>query len=50
MAIEIIYLLTLLANTQLRQSDYTPVFADNTACIKWAKHVIGGRRRACLNP
>ncbi len=30
-AIEIIYLRTLLANMQLRQSDYTPVFEDNTA-------------------
>ncbi len=40
MAIEIIFLLTLLANMQLRQSDYTPVFEDNTTCIEWANHVI----------
>jgi hypothetical protein len=46
MAIEIIYLSTLLANMQLRQSDYTPLMEDNTACIKWASHVIGGRERA----
>ena len=46
MAIEIIYLRTLLANMQLRQSDYTPVFEDNTACIEWANHVIGERERA----
>ncbi len=39
MAIEIIYLSTLLANMQLQQSDYTPVFEDNTACIKWANYV-----------
>ncbi len=46
MAIEIFYLRTLLANMQLRQSDYTPVFEDNTACIECANHVIGGRERA----
>ncbi len=46
MAIEIIYLRTLLANMQLHQSDYTPVFEDNTACIEWANHVMGGRERA----
>jgi hypothetical protein len=46
MAIEIIYLRTLLANMQLRQSDYTPVFEDKTACIEWANHVIGGRDHA----
>jgi len=46
MAIEIIYLSTLLANMQLRQSDYTPVFEDNTVCIEWANHVIGGRELA----
>ena len=39
-------LLMLLANMQLRQSDYTPVFKDNTACIEWANHVIGGRECA----
>jgi hypothetical protein len=46
MAIEIIYLHTLLGNMQLHLSDYTPVFEDNTACIEWANHVVGGRERA----
>ena len=46
MAIEIIYLHILLANKQPRQLDYTPVFQDNTTCIEWANHVIGGRERA----
>ena len=46
MAIEIIYLRTLLANMQLRQSDYTPVVEDSTVCLEWANHVIGGRERA----
>ncbi len=36
----------LLANMQLRQSDYTPVFEDYTACIDWANHLIGGCERA----
>ncbi len=30
----------------LPQGDNTPVFEDNTACIEWANHVIGGRERA----
>ena len=34
MAIEIINLHTLLANMQLRQSDYTQVFEDNIACTE----------------
>jgi hypothetical protein len=42
MAIEIIHLSTLLANTQFHQPDYTPVLEDNTVCIEWANHVIGG--------
>jgi hypothetical protein len=46
MAIKIIYLRTLLAKMQLLQLDYTPVFEDNTACIEWANHVIGGHERA----
>ena len=48
MAIEIIYLRTLLSNMLLRHSDYTPVFEDNTACIERANHVIGGREHANL--
>jgi hypothetical protein len=46
MAIEIIYLSTLLVDIKLRQSDYTLVFEDNTACIEWANHVVGGLERA----
>ena len=46
MAIEIIYLRNLLGNMRLPQLDNTAVFEDNTACIEWANHVIGGRERA----
>ena len=24
----------------------TPVYEDNTACIEWGNHVVGGRERA----
>jgi hypothetical protein len=24
----------------------TPVYEDNTACIEWGNHIIGGRERA----
>ena len=46
MAIEMIYLGNLLANMGLPQEDYTEVFEDNTACIKWSNHVLGRRERA----
>ncbi len=46
MAIEIIYLRKLLGNMGLPQGDNTVVFEDNTACIEWSNHVIGGRERA----
>ena len=46
MAIEIIYLCNLLANMWLPQLDNTAVFEDNTACIEWSNHVMGGRERA----
>jgi hypothetical protein len=46
MAIEMIYRRTLLAIMGLPQKDYTEVFEDNTACIEWANHVLGGRERA----
>jgi hypothetical protein len=56
MAIEMIYLrnlpmvLVLLANMGLPQEDCTEVlnlvFEDNTACIEWSSHVLGGRKRA----
>ena len=41
-----IYLGNLLGNMGLPQGDNTVVFEDNTACIEWANHVIGGRERA----
>ena len=46
MAIEIIYLRNLLSNMRLPQKDNTAVFEDNTACIEWSNHVMGGRERA----
>ena len=46
MAIEMIYHRTLLRNMGFPQSDDTPVYADNTACIEWGNHIIGGRERA----
>jgi hypothetical protein len=46
MAIEMIYLCNLLANMGLPQEDYTEVFEDSTACIKWSNHVLCGRERA----
>ena len=46
MAIEIIYLRNLLGNMRLPQIDNTAVYEDNTACIEWSNHVMGGRERA----
>jgi hypothetical protein len=46
MAVEIIYLRNLLANMRLVQKDHTPIYEDNTACIEWSNHVMGGRERA----
>ena len=45
-AIEIIYLRNLLSNMGFPQGDDTPVYEDNTACIEWGNHIIGGRERA----
>jgi hypothetical protein len=45
-AIEIIYLRSLLKNMGFLQADDTPVYEDNTACIEWGNHIIGGRERA----
>ena len=45
-AIEIIYLRNLLHNMRFPQGDDTPVYEDNTACIEWGNHIIGGRERA----
>ncbi len=30
----------------LPQEDDTPVYEDDTACIEWGNHIIGGRERA----
>ena len=46
MAIEVLYLRNLLANMGFAQAPDTPVYEDNTACIEWETHVIGGRERA----
>jgi hypothetical protein len=46
MAVEIIYLRNLLGNMRLVQKDHTPIYEDNTACIEWSNHVMGGRERA----
>jgi hypothetical protein len=45
-AIEIIYLRDLLKNMGFPQADDTPVYEDNTACIEWGNHIIGGRELA----
>ena len=34
------------APRRTRQWADTPVYEDNTACIEWGNHVIGGRERA----
>ena len=46
MAVEIIYIRNLIRNMGLPQDDDTPVYEDNTACIEWGNHIIGGRERA----
>ncbi len=46
MAVEIIYLRNLIRNMGLPQEDDTPVYEDDTACIEWDNHIIGGRERA----
>ncbi len=28
------------------QDDDTQIYEDNTACIEWENHIIGGRKRA----
>ncbi len=45
-AVEIIYLRNLIRNMGLPQEDDTSVYEDNTACIEWGNHMIGGRERA----
>jgi hypothetical protein len=44
--LEIIYLRNLIRNMGFHQDDDTPVYEDNTACIEWGNHIIGGRKRA----
>ncbi len=46
MAIEIIYLRNLLENMGFGEKLDTPENEDNTACIEWENHVIGGCERA----
>lgn len=46
MGIEILYLRNLLGNMGFTQKPDTPVYEDNTACIEWGNHIIGGRERA----
>ena len=43
---EMNYLSNLLHNMGFPQDDDTPVYEDNTACIEWGNHIIGGRERA----
>ncbi len=43
---EILYLRVLLERHGLAQKMPTPVYADNTSCIKWGNIVIGGLERA----
>ena len=46
MAIEVLYIRNLLANIGFVQAPDTPVYEDNSACIEWGNHVIGGLERA----
>ena len=46
MAIKIIYLLNLLHKMGFKPDNDTPVYEDNTACIQWGDHIIGGRECA----
>ncbi len=46
MAIEVLYPRNLLENMGFMPAPDTPVYEDNTACIEWENHVIGGRERA----
>ena len=41
-----VYLRNLLENMGFAQQGPTPVYEDNTECIEWGNHVIGGRERA----
>ena len=45
-AAEVIYLRQLLRDMGFEPKSRTPVYEDNTVCIKWTNNVIGGRERA----
>ena len=45
-ATEVLYLRNLLENMGFAQPAPTPMYEDNTACIEWGNHVIGGWERA----
>jgi hypothetical protein len=47
-ATEVLYLRNLLEKIGFVQHVPTPLYEDNTACIKWGNNVIGGRERAIL--
>jgi hypothetical protein len=46
MAIEILYPSKLLSNMGFQEGLDTPVYKDNTACIEWGNHSIGGQEPA----
>ncbi len=43
---EVIYARRLLEKLGSPQTDLTPIFEDNTTCIKWAGGAVGGTDRA----
>ena len=43
---EVLYLQTLLDRLGFKQKKPTPIYEDNTACIKWDNNDIGRRERA----
>jgi hypothetical protein len=43
---EVIYARRLLEKLGFPQADPTPIFEDNTTCIKWAGGAVGGTDRA----
>ena len=43
---EVIYARRLLEKLGFPQTDPTPIFEDNTTCIKWAGGAVGGTDRA----
>ncbi len=43
---DVLYLRKLLDQLGFIQQSPTPVYEDNTACIKWGNNIISGRERA----